>query len=286
MSTAFDVLLLSQRLPWPPDRGDRITTWNILSHLLGRGLSVRAACFVDATADAPGVAHLRDLGVELATCPLVPWRRRLACLPRLLGGEPLTLPWFRSGRLAAAISAWLDEGAPRLALAYSSSMGQYLLRERDRLAGTARLMHFAELDSDKWRQYAAAARGPAAWVYRREARLLLAYERELARAMDRTSSCPRSSAPCSRSGSPACRSRSCPTASTSSGSGPATPPPACRHADLHQGHGLPPQRRRGRPLRPALWPRVRAARPRPASSSSARTRSPRSAPSTAGTASS
>ena len=43
------------------------------------------------------------------------------------------------------------------------------------------VMHFAELDSDKWSQYAGRTGWPMSWVYRREARTLEAYERDLAR---------------------------------------------------------------------------------------------------------
>jgi sugar transferase (PEP-CTERM/EpsH1 system associated) len=41
-------------------------------------------------------------------------------------------------------------------------------------------MHFAELDSDKWKQYAASKPFPLDAIYRREWRTLLAYERKLA----------------------------------------------------------------------------------------------------------
>src|SRR5688572_25928329 len=71
-----------------------------------------------------------------------------------------------------------------LAYAYSSSMGAFFLRH-----AKPRVMHFAELDSDKWRQYAERTRFPLAWVYRREARTLLHSERELARAVGESVFC-------------------------------------------------------------------------------------------------
>jgi sugar transferase (PEP-CTERM/EpsH1 system associated) len=45
-------------------------------------------------------------------------------------------------------------------------------------------MHMAELDSDKWRQYAETRSFPSSWVYRREHRALLDFERELSAAVD------------------------------------------------------------------------------------------------------
>jgi sugar transferase (PEP-CTERM/EpsH1 system associated) len=63
-------------------------------------------------------------------------------------------------------------------------MGAFFMRH-----ALPRVMHFAELDSDKWRQYCERTRPPASWVYRREARTLLAFERELASAMDENVFC-------------------------------------------------------------------------------------------------
>jgi sugar transferase (PEP-CTERM/EpsH1 system associated) len=46
------------------------------------------------------------------------------------------------------------------------------------------VIDFCDVDSDKWRQYAHARRWPASWLYARESRRLLAYEREVARRAD------------------------------------------------------------------------------------------------------
>jgi hypothetical protein len=59
------VVFLCQRVPYPPDRGDRITTWHFLQHLLQRGDQVRIACFREEVRDAAGIAHLRGLGAEV-----------------------------------------------------------------------------------------------------------------------------------------------------------------------------------------------------------------------------
>ena len=173
----MEILLLCQRVPHPPDRGDRITTSHVLGMLreLGR---VRVGCFLERERDREGAARLAGEGVETAAFPLP---GRLAALPWLLTGRPLTLPCFHSRRLARRVEAWRREGLD-LVFCYSSSMGQYVLGPE--WAGVRRVMQFAELDSDKWRQLGDSAPFPLAWVYRREARRLLPFERELARAFD------------------------------------------------------------------------------------------------------
>ena len=101
-------------------------------------------------------------------------------LPRLLTRTALTVPFFASRALHAGVERCLAERPPDLCFAYSSSMGQYLLG-RD---GLVRIQHFAELDSDKWRQYAQHSRRPGRWIYQREATRLLEFETRIAREFD------------------------------------------------------------------------------------------------------
>ena len=98
----------------------------------------------------------------------------------LLSGSPLTTVFFRHRELQETVDRWIAEDPPDLIYVYSSSMAQYALHHPTGF----RFMQFAELDSDKWLQYAAHKSGPAAWIYRREAVRLLEFETVVARAFD------------------------------------------------------------------------------------------------------
>lgn len=174
------ILFLCQRVPWPPDRGDRITTWHFLAHLLDSGHEVDVCCFTESDADLEGVAFLRTRCRSVTAPRIHRGMRKLTALRGLLTGEALTLPFFRHRELARAVAGAFRPTPPDLVYVYSSSMAQYVLD----LPGAPRLMQFAELDSDKWAQVAATRSGIGAWVYRREARLLLEFERAVARAFD------------------------------------------------------------------------------------------------------
>ena len=183
-STVHDIVFLAQRVPYPPDRGDRITTWNICRHFLEEGHKLRIACLLEREEDAVGVKKLESMGAEVMAPMLRPFARSLSILSGFWKGSALTLPWFRHETLQVGLRKWLTERPPSLCFAYSSSMGQYLLENAEALRDTPKLMHFAELDSDKWMQYAQASLPPRSWVYARESRLLLKYERELATSVD------------------------------------------------------------------------------------------------------
>lgn len=175
------VVFLCQRVPWPPDRGDRITTWHFLQHLLQRGAAVHVGCFREEDRDADAVAFLAERCAEVVAPRLSRRSRKLTSLRGLLTGEPLTLPFFRDRELARAARRWAA-AAPDLVYVYSSSMAQYALS----VPAPAKVMQFAELDSDKWRQYADVSGPLGRWIYGREARRLLAFEAHVARTFSRS----------------------------------------------------------------------------------------------------
>lgn len=174
------LVFLCQRVPWPPDRGDRITTWHFLQHLLARGAKVSVGCFREEPRDDDGVAFLQARCDEVVAPRLDRRRRKVASLRGLLAGEALTLPFFRHRALQAAVRRWVSPQRPDLIWVYSSSMAQYVLDAPARV----KVMQFAELDSDKWLQYARVAGPIGRWIYGREARRLLAFEDRVARAFD------------------------------------------------------------------------------------------------------
>ena len=176
------IVLLTQRTPWPPDRGDKITTWRLLERM-ARHHEVHSISFAHGEDDERAAETLRSKGLRATT---VSWRKgpqlmRAAAL--LATTRPITLGVYGSGRMQQAVDAALV-GAD-LAYAYSSSMAAFLLRH----GRVKRVMHFAELDSDKWRQYARRVAPPAKWVWEREARTLLRFERRVAAEFDASILC-------------------------------------------------------------------------------------------------
>jgi sugar transferase (PEP-CTERM/EpsH1 system associated) len=65
---------------------------------------------------------------------------------------------------------------------YSSSMAQYVLGSN--FSFKRKVIDFVDIDSDKWQQYAEQQSWPLSWLYRREARCLLDYEKTLAHEFD------------------------------------------------------------------------------------------------------
>ncbi|MFO1362605.1 MAG: TIGR03087 family PEP-CTERM/XrtA system glycosyltransferase [Burkholderiales bacterium] len=173
------LLFLAHRIPYPPDKGDKIRSFHLLRHLAARH-RVFLGTFVDDPADRRHVAALQALCADVCALPLAPRRRRIASLAGFATGEALTLPYYRSAALQRWVDATVAREGIRRGFVFSAAMAQYVLAH----AGMRRVLDLVDVDSEKWRQYAAGRRGPAAWVYRREADRLLRFEAAAAGAFD------------------------------------------------------------------------------------------------------
>lgn len=180
-----DLLFLCQRIPYPPNKGEKIRAFRILDHL-SRDYRIHLGCFIDDPADW---AHRESLAPLCATAHfagLDPTRAKLRCLTGLVRGQPLSLPYFRDAGLAAWTADVLDKVRPDVAFVYSSAMAQYLLAGDTVRPPRPRrvVMDFVDVDSDKWRQYAPTQSWPFSAIYRREAETLLRFDRAVAAAAD------------------------------------------------------------------------------------------------------
>ena len=169
------LLFLCHRLPYPPNKGDKVRSYHFLKHLAGR-YRVFLGTFVDDLADWKHDEQLKALCTDVHVESLSPRTRRVASATGFLTGEALTLPYFRSRRLRAWVQATTRREGIKRAFAYSSPMAQYLA-DAPRVR---RFIDFVDLDSAKWADYARTRRWPASALYAREARRLLSFEKDVA----------------------------------------------------------------------------------------------------------
>ena len=174
-----DLLLLIHRIPYPPNKGDKIRSWHLLKHLAGQ-YRVHLATFVDDPDDWQHVPHVEAQCASSHFAALHPLRARVRSLGALAANRSLSLDYYRN----AGLQRWVDDtmAAHKIerVLVFSSAMAQYA----EKYPQARRVVDFCDVDSDKWRQYADQKSWPMSWLYRHEARQLLAYERQVARDYD------------------------------------------------------------------------------------------------------
>jgi sugar transferase (PEP-CTERM/EpsH1 system associated) len=168
------ILFLTHRLPYAPNRGDRIRTFYILRTLAKRW----PVHVVSLVHDAEEAAQTPAVGAVAAsvTTVHVPWlRNRVAALKTLLTSpsRPLTLDLLGAPSLSSTLDVLIDRLRPDVLLASSSSTASFALHGR--AAAVPLVLDLIDVDSEKWAALANAG-GWLAPVYRREARALHDFE--------------------------------------------------------------------------------------------------------------
>jgi sugar transferase (PEP-CTERM/EpsH1 system associated) len=176
-----DLLFLSQRIPYPPTKGDKIRSWHILRHLASH-YRVHLGCFIDDRHDDQFRSVVADLCASVHCEPLNPALAKIRSLAAILRGEPMTLRYFGSRRLQTWVDDTVQRNRVKYAFVYCSAMAPYVVG----LAGATRVLDMVDIDSQKWRQYAQASKKLARFIYAREGDCLLRFERAMARSFDRT----------------------------------------------------------------------------------------------------
>jgi sugar transferase (PEP-CTERM/EpsH1 system associated) len=174
-----DLLLLIHRIPYPPNKGDKIRSYHLLKHL-AQHYRVHLGTFVDDPDDWQHVPRVAALCASSHFAPLKPLLARARSLGALLANRSLSLDYYRNAGLKAWADAAMQAHPISRIVVFSSSMAQYA----EAYPAARRVVDFCDVDSDKWRQYAAQKSWPMNWLYRHEARQLLAYERKVARECD------------------------------------------------------------------------------------------------------
>ena len=171
------LLYLCHRMPFPPNKGDKITTFNILK-FLSEHYDVYLATFIDDPKDKQYCDLVASYCKESIFINLNPTLSKIKGLGALLRNEPITLPYYRSTPMQRWVSGNVAKHHIQKAFIYSACMAQYVLKES--IKDIYKIMQFADIDSDKWRQFACSQNAIMNKIYLREHRMLFAYEKYVA----------------------------------------------------------------------------------------------------------
>ncbi len=170
------VLYICHRVPYPPNKGDKIRAFHQLQAIAARH-EVDLFTLADKTIDLAGSSILDQYCRRKMIAEVTPALARLRLFPQLLSRKPLSLGYFYSSELELQIRKALLQRSYDRIFVYCSSMAQYV----DWVDHIPTLIDIVDVDSDKWLQYATFKEFPFSMVYRREGRTLEEYERRLYR---------------------------------------------------------------------------------------------------------
>jgi sugar transferase (PEP-CTERM/EpsH1 system associated) len=172
------VLFLTHRLPYPPDRGDRIRAFHVLRTLADAGMEVDLVSLVHEEQEEAQAAALNGIASRIETVRVPALRNRLSGALRLAGPVPLTHMLLDSPRLGDVLARMVASHAPDVVLAFCSGMARLALEPP--LDRFPLVLDLVDVDSEKWALFARRTAGPLRWIYAREARCLGRFEERAA----------------------------------------------------------------------------------------------------------
>jgi polysaccharide biosynthesis protein PslH len=171
------ILFMTQRLPYAPNRGDRLRAYQML-RVLRESATVDVVSLVHDREEAAHASDLAALADRVLTLPVPRLRNLARAVPALATSTPLTHVLLDSPGAAAALGRFVSDRRPDVVLAYCSSMARFAFEPP--LAGLPTVVDLVDVDSAKWLAMAASSRWPMSAVYARESRVLSAFERTIA----------------------------------------------------------------------------------------------------------
>ena len=177
------LLFIVHRMPYPPNKGDKIRSFHILQYLSSR-YTVDLAFLVDDPSDLRRVDELRRFASTIFFDVIKQKKKFSATVSAIVKNQPVSVPYFYSRDLQRSLDDYFSANIPECVFCFSSPSAEYVFQSKHfaRLIQSSRLiMDLIDLDSLKWLQYADNSTNlMMAPVYRREARLLARYEQKIA----------------------------------------------------------------------------------------------------------
>jgi polysaccharide biosynthesis protein PslH len=174
MPAFMQILFLTHRLPYPPDKGERIRAFHELRYLAARH-DVDLFCFADSAECADHQQYLRGICrsvyVEVLQRPV----RLLQGVGNFLVGRPLSFGYFHSRKFDNKVQEALRSRNYDVIFIYCSSMASSVPQP----APAPIVVDFVDADSQKFRQYASRSGLLSRWLYAREAHAVAVAEQSL-----------------------------------------------------------------------------------------------------------
>ncbi|MBD3314509.1 MAG: TIGR03087 family PEP-CTERM/XrtA system glycosyltransferase [Chitinivibrionales bacterium] len=178
LPVAKKILFIAHRIPYPPNKGDKIRSFHELE-FLSKHYEVHLVCFIDNPNDRVHVGKLRKYAQEVHAFRLY----KLIALARgffyLLTGRSLSEGYYASPLAKRKVRKLSERHKYSFVFCFSSQIGRFAFD-----IPFVKIMDFCDVDSDKFSQYAKHHAFPLSRLYRLESRRLSAYESQINRAFD------------------------------------------------------------------------------------------------------
>ena len=168
----MNILFLTHRLPYAPNRGDRIRAYYLLREM-SRFADVSLFSLVHDDEEASHIPDVR-FARAVATSRVSRSRNMARGALRLLSDIPLTHSLLDAPDVDTKLTTLVASARPDVVFAFCSGMARFAMKAP--LDTYPFVLDMVDVDSAKWAQLGRDARGPKGWIYRREERTLRTFE--------------------------------------------------------------------------------------------------------------
>ncbi len=178
------ILFLAHRLPYPPNKGDKIRSfWELTT--LSKHHEIDLFCFYDDPQDKFQVTNLSTYCHSCYAEPLSVLGSRARAVFALTSGQPFSTAYFYSKTMARRVAEAVRSRSYDLVFVFGSSMARYA----EPWPHLPRVLDLVDVDSDKWMQYSRRSHGPLSWLWKLEGRRLEQFESALVHTFSNTLVC-------------------------------------------------------------------------------------------------
>lgn len=178
----MNILYLAHRMPFPPNKGDKIRSFHQLIYLTQKG-NVYLGTLFDNPSDLQYTAELKKICIDVCAVGNHSKAKKLSSAAGHCIGKAASVCYFYDKYLQEWIDFTLGTHSIDLIFCFSSTMAEYLFRSVEwgslQRGRVKLLMDFCDVDSQKWLDYAKMKQWPWSVFFGREGQLLRKYEQEI-----------------------------------------------------------------------------------------------------------
>lgn len=166
------LLFLCHRIPFPPNKGDKIRSFNMLK-VLSERFDIYLGSFVDDPYDWQYASKMDKYCKQVFLINQNKTWSKIKGLTAFISGKSISEPYYANPKMQQWVDKTLRQQQITQVFIYSSVMAMFTSSHQQRIH---QVVDYVDVDSDKWRQYADNKTGISRWVYRREHQKLKSFE--------------------------------------------------------------------------------------------------------------
>lgn len=174
------ILFLSHRFPYPPTRGDKIRSFNMVKHLHEQGHEVTVASMSRSPEETAECQGIKEYCHAFFLTEINENVQNIRMVLRLLSKDPSSMGYFYSNEMASDVKQLLHDKKFDFIMVFSSSAAQYV----EHVTDTPKMLDYCDMDSQKWLAYVDYKKWPISMGYALEGKKLEADEKRLAKKFD------------------------------------------------------------------------------------------------------